>query len=232
MSLACPVSNSTSVEINKKADNEIQKTMTAANATPTPLVEKKIPFDKEISLDESVRKPEFNFADRRTLKNYLKWGDVCSFDNEDLAEGDKGRIRSVPVAKDQFVIEVFCNQSGAYNFDYLLYFYDERSSPFTAKLLSFEYFDTDQGKVVRHFTSNPVGAGFDEEKKEIVLTTKYAGAGQCGWEGRYRIDNGAAVIKDLRAQWNCQHGIDYPKWEKQSPEALRKKAAETVYDQF
>ncbi len=201
--------------------------------TPTPEIKREVPFDKELSLDKSIWKDEFSFAERRLLKNELKWGDVCSFDSENLADDADARIRFLPLGKQQFVVEVFCNQSGAYSFDYLLYYYSERKHPFTAQLLSFEYFDKDEkNDIIRHFTSNPVGVGFDEKKREVILTMKFSGAAQCGWEGRYAIRNRSAVLITFREQLNCDPGLEYHKWKTRDLNTLRKNAKKTVNDRF
>lgn len=213
------------IESDKISPNN-DKTDSTAKLPNTSNTQNEKPFANSINIEKSILKNEISFAERQSLRSLLNWKNACNFDSE--KQSLAGRIRFLTLEIPQtYVVEVFCNQTGAYSFDYLLYYYDERNKSFAAKLLSFEYFNKNRkNRFVEQVTSNPSNVSFDENSKTVKISEKYSGAGQCGWEAAYKIEDAKSILVEMRAEWKCNPGTDYDNWEKLNLKMLRRKLRE------
>jgi hypothetical protein len=193
----------------------------------------KKPFLGTTKLKQTLKKDSLEWKDRLVMSEKLGWKGFCSFDEEENVSDP--RIWFNSLGENKYVIEVFCNSSGAYNWDYLHYYYDENNLSPHADLMSFEWFIQDENKknYIKHVSFNPYGNfAFDEKTKLINNTFKSTGAAQCGWEANYKILGGKAVLIGMRAEWNCQPGTDFDNWKKLNLKTLRLSSKKTIYDKF
>lgn len=164
---------------------------------------------------------EASFEQRQKLREILQWGDSCNLDSEKKDGGSAGRVWGNFVGSGEYLIQVFCDTTGAYSSNYLAYLFKTETK--TSKLLSFEYFERDSKKnIVAKTTEKPPGLNFDPDKQTITLSNPYYGPAQCGWEAKYTIEEDVAVLTEMRAEWNCESGSDQEKWPKLDVKTLRK----------
>ena len=99
--------------------------------------------------------------------------------------------------------------------------YDEGTNPSQAKLLTFKTASSEDGKkIVWDEVTELAGLGdFNAEKKELSVTSKFRGVGDCGFFARYEIQNGAATLKEFRGKFQCDGKWQEPKtYERLSPQ--------------
>lgn len=201
--------------------------------SPTPPVEGNKPQNnnsesKPRTADEfanilSVPGAEATFKERQELRDLLGWGDSCNFDAQKKTDDEAGRVWGMFAGSKNYVIQVFCDTTGAYSANYLAYLFDTDAKG--SELLTFEYFELDKGgKYQRKTTTKPVGMEIDPKGQTITLSDRYYGASQCGWEATYRIVDRKAELIGMRAEWKCDPGTDIDRWPKLDLTSIRKKA--------
>jgi hypothetical protein len=103
----------------------------------------------------------------------------------------------------KYLVEVICFLA-AYQLNQRYIYYDETKSPPSATLLNFKIYDKIGKKLVEKWIDEFGGFGdFDDQKKELIIDTKFRGLGDCGYRAVYRIQEGKAVLKEFRAKFNC-----------------------------
>lgn len=159
------------------------------------------------------------------MSKTLGWDGYCSLDAEIDNVAQNLNVPFYKIENNKYLLEVACNRAGAYLTQYLFYFVNDEN--LTAKLLSFERFekkDTNED-IQRYISYYPTGQTyFDEETKLLHIRYLFASAGQCGWEIEYKIENSKAILNKMRAEWNCNPGMNFENWRNLNLKALRKRA--------
>lgn len=216
-----------------KTSGQSNRRANPSENTSASAADDKRPLSGIIELKRKLEKGDANRSYRAKLKEALGWKSSCSFDqdNEESPNAD-ARINFKPVGSGQYVIEVFCNENGAYNWDYLYYFYNEKTSPATTQLLRFERFEKDEETpdYIKYDSVflNGSGMSFNRKTRLFSFLHKYSGGGVCGWEAFYRISDGKAELNIMKANWNCE--TTKPVWKKLDLIKLRKTAKTIVQD--
>lgn len=160
-----------------------------------------------------VKKHNLTYEDRKAWHRILKWPDECEQEFErdwSAAEGSEDRQAQLQewltfwqLEPHKYLVEVICFLA-AYQLNQRYLYYDETKSPPAATLLTFKIYDKVGKKQVAKWVDEFGGFGeFDDRKKELIMSTKFRGLGDCGYRAVYRIKDGKAILKEFRAKFNC-----------------------------
>ena len=159
----------------------------------------------------SPKTTSLNYADRQAWRAILQWPDSCetAFDNRD---GTWSGMTFWPIGPKQHLVEVQCFLA-AYQPTNMYAWYDEGTEPPAAKFLAFTVYTSDDGKkiVQEQVMELPGLSEFNADLKELSITTKSRGLGDCGSFAKYGIQNGTATLKEFRAKFDCDGKWQEPK---------------------
>ena len=151
------------------------------------------------------------YQDRKAWRAILKWPDSCekAFDNRD---GAWSGLTFWPIGPKQYLVEVQCFLA-AYQADNMYAWYDEGMEPPRSKFLSFTIYASEDGKkIVQDQVTELAGLSeFNAEQKELWVTSKARGLGDCGSFAKYGFQDGAAILKEFRAKFQCDEKWQEPK---------------------
>ena len=177
--------------------------------------------DEPNNLRRAAQEPEPNqssrkttgltYEDRKAWRAILKWPDSCeaSFDGRD---GAWSGLTFWPIGPKQYLVVVQCFLA-AYQADNMYAWNDEGVEPPLSKFLTFTIYTSEDGKkIVQEQVMELAGLSeFNAEQKELWVTSKSRGLGDCGSFARYGFQNGAAILKEFRAKFQCDGKWQEPK---------------------
>jgi hypothetical protein len=159
----------------------------------------------------SPKTTSLTYADRKVWRAILQWPDSCetAFDSR---EGTWSGLTFWPIGAKQYLVEVQCFLA-AYQPSNMYAWYDEVTEPPLSKFLAFTVYSSEDGKkIVQEQVTELAGLSeFNAEQKELWITTKSRGLGDCGSFAKYGIQNAAAILKEFRAKFECDGKWQEPK---------------------
>jgi hypothetical protein len=156
------------------------------------------------------KKTELSYADRKTWRTILQWQDSCENDF-DSRDGAWSGLTFWPVGPKKYLVEVQCFLA-AYQANHRYALIDESREPPAVQWLSFIVYSSADGKKVTQERS-PELAGLSEFKpqtKELIVTSKARGLGDCGSYAVYDFKNSNGDLKEFREKSNCDGKIQEP----------------------
>ncbi len=176
----------------------------AATATPGP----------------SLQKTNLTPADRRAWRKIIKWPDECEEAYEKTMSKETPGLEFYELSSGQYLVQIVCT-TGAYQ-GYQFYSHlDETKSPPTARLLTFQTFESEgEGKQPKKTEMQEMWGmpTFDGRTKRLLIHNRYRGPGDCGALATYEFPDGAPRLKEFREKSECDGNYVEPeKWKRIFP---------------
>jgi hypothetical protein len=159
----------------------------------------------------SPKTTSLTYEDRKAWRAILQWPDSCET-GFDSREGTWSGLTFWPIGPKGYLIEVQCFLA-AYQANNMYAWYDGETQPPSSKFLTFTVYLSEDGKTIapEEVTELNGLSEFDAKQRELQVTTKSRGLGDCGSFARYEIQNGAAILKEFRAKFQCDGKWQEPK---------------------
>ena len=117
------------------------------------------------------------------------------------------------VADRQFIVQQVCFLA-AYNVSYAFFLYTGTETNAQVKPLKIATYEQDESsKEISQSASHLFSglANYDEKSKELSLSRKYRGVGDCGITGKYQFQNNELVLQEFLADFECDGKIEFSK---------------------
>jgi hypothetical protein len=117
------------------------------------------------------------------------------------------------IADRQFIVQQVCFLA-AYNVSYAFFLYTGTETNAQVKPLKIATYEQDESSKEISQAASHLFSGFanyDEKSKELSLSRKYRGVGDCGITGQYQFQNNELVLQEFLADFECDGKIEFTK---------------------
>lgn len=183
-----------------------QTSTTLNNNSTTPISSTKV--------DTSDSEQTSTKEDRQTWFERISWPQECEDAFTNTSTNADGGIEPFVISPNIFMVEVTCS-IGANEESKLFYYVDSSRTPSKIVQQTFKqikpdlvsYEDLPEDPIVR-------GATVFDSTKKLTIFTKYRAMGDCGSFSTYQLEGEKFVLKEIRAQNECDESQFDPKeWE-------------------
>lgn len=188
-----------------------------------------------IVLKEKLEKQDISEENALKIARILGWDDSKEFCGYVAAVppfykeiGKKIEIKFFSLDRDKYIVNLSCEG----DVDNMFFLYSEQSIAPTIQKMVFEYFEKDiiTDKYTRHTTYFPNGGSeFNRKTKELKILAKFTSSANCGYISTYQFKDEKTVLKEVRANWDCDN--NYPpnkQWKKENIQKMRNSTSETI----